>query len=174
MWERNMDRLHLAHPQLGTWPATWSCALTGNWTSYLSVCRVALSPLNHTSQGLVSHFECDGHTVHMLIQWRLLPPLTRTVRLSLFTYAHSSPLSLAARLDRCCTNCSLYVNNAWTISGQTPYNQLIFDYNIEPRILNGESIVSSLNGIEKLGNRMQKSEIEPLFHITHKNELKMG
>ena len=27
----------------------------------------------------ISHFECDGHTVHMLTQWHLLPPLTRTV-----------------------------------------------------------------------------------------------
>ena len=24
---------------------------------------------------LLSHFECDGHTVHMLTQWRLPPPL---------------------------------------------------------------------------------------------------
>ena len=25
----------------------------------------------------LSHFECDGHTVHMLTQWHLLPPLTK-------------------------------------------------------------------------------------------------
>ena len=43
---------------------------------------------------LLSHFECDGHTVHMFIQWRLLPPLTSRVKSSLFTHAHSSPLSL--------------------------------------------------------------------------------
>ena len=48
----------------------------------------------------LSHFECDGHTVHMLTQWCLLPPLTSTVKSSLFTHAHSSPLSLAARLHR--------------------------------------------------------------------------
>ena len=30
----------------------------------------------------LSHFECDSHTVHMLTQWCLLPPLTSTVRLS--------------------------------------------------------------------------------------------
>ena len=24
----------------------------------------------------LSHFECDSHTVHMLTQWHLLPPLT--------------------------------------------------------------------------------------------------
>ena len=28
--ERSMDRLSLAHLQLGTWPATQACALTGN------------------------------------------------------------------------------------------------------------------------------------------------
>ena len=43
-----------------------------------------------------SHFECDGHTVHMLTQWHLLPLLTSTVKSSLFTHAHSSPVSLAA------------------------------------------------------------------------------
>ena len=40
----------------------------------------------------LSHFECDGHTVHMLTQC-LPPPLTSTVRLSLFMHVHSSPLS---------------------------------------------------------------------------------
>ena len=30
MCERYIDRLPLAHPQLGTWPATQACALTGN------------------------------------------------------------------------------------------------------------------------------------------------
>ena len=45
----------------------------------------------------LGHFECDGHTVHMLTRWHLPPPLTSTVKLSLFTHAHSSPLSLAAR-----------------------------------------------------------------------------
>ena len=41
----------------------------------------------------LSHFECDGHTVHMLTQQHLLPPLTSTVKLSLFTHVHSRPLS---------------------------------------------------------------------------------
>ena len=59
----------------------------------------------------LSHFECDGHTVQMLTQWCLLLPLTSTVKSPLFTHAHSSPLSLAARLHRCHTNCSHYINN---------------------------------------------------------------
>ena len=41
---------------------------------------------------LFSHFECDGHAVHIRTQGRLLPPLTSTVKLSLFTHVHSSPL----------------------------------------------------------------------------------
>ena len=49
--------------------------------------------------------------VHMLTQWCVPPPLTSTVKLSLFMHAHSSPLSL---LHRCRTNCSFYVNNGWT------------------------------------------------------------
>ena len=47
---------------------------------------------------LLSHFKCDGHTVHMLPQWHLLPPLTSTVKSSLFMHVHPSPLSVAARL----------------------------------------------------------------------------
>ena len=38
---------------------------------------------------LLSHFECNGHTVHMLTQQHLPPPLTSTVRSSLFTHVHS-------------------------------------------------------------------------------------
>ena len=46
----------------------------------------------------LSHFECNGHTVHMLTQWHLLPPLICTLKSSLFRRGHSSPFSLAARL----------------------------------------------------------------------------
>ena len=68
----------------------------------------------------LSHFDCSGHTAHMLTQGRLLPPLSSTVKSS-FMFAHSSPLSLAARLHRCRVNCSHYINNSWTSSGQTSY-----------------------------------------------------
>ena len=43
--------LPLTHPLLRTWPATQACALTGNRTGDSSLCRVALNPLSHTSQG---------------------------------------------------------------------------------------------------------------------------
>ena len=69
----------------------------------------------------LSHLECDGHTIHMLIQRHLLTPLTRTVKLSLFRHACSSPLALAATFHWCCANCARYINNGWTFSGQTLY-----------------------------------------------------
>ena len=56
----------------------------------------------------LSHFECDSHTVHRHTQQHLLLPLTSTVKSSLFTHAHSSPLSLAARLHWYHANCSHY------------------------------------------------------------------
>ena len=43
--------LPLTWPPVGTWPATQACALTGNGTSDPLVCRPALNPLSHTSQG---------------------------------------------------------------------------------------------------------------------------
>ena len=70
----------------------------------------------------LSNFESDGHTVHMLTQRRLLPPLTSTVKSSLFTHAHSSPLSLAARSHRC--HYYRYINNinhGWIFSGQISF-----------------------------------------------------
>ena len=60
---------------------------------------------------LLSHFECDGHTVHTLTQWHLPPPLTGTMKSSFSIHSHCSPLSLAARLHWCCANCSCYINN---------------------------------------------------------------
>ena len=39
-------------PLLGTWPPTQACALTGNRTGDPLVRRLALNPLNYTSQGL--------------------------------------------------------------------------------------------------------------------------
>ena len=69
----------------------------------------------------LSHFECDSQTVHTLTQWCLLPPLPSTIKSSLFTHVHSSPLSLAARLHSHCANPSRYMNNGWTFSKQTSH-----------------------------------------------------
>ena len=45
--------LPLMRPLLGTWPTTQACALTGNRTGDPLVCRPALNPLGHTSQGTI-------------------------------------------------------------------------------------------------------------------------
>ena len=51
--ERNSNAqeisLPLTHPQLGTWPATQACALTGNQTRDLSVHRPALKSTEATA-----------------------------------------------------------------------------------------------------------------------------
>ena len=75
---------------------------------------------------LLSHFGCDSHTRHMLTQQCLPPPLTSTVKLSLFTQVHSSPLSLAARVHQCCPNCPHYNNNGWTFPRQTIYLRVVY------------------------------------------------
>ena len=48
--------LPLTHPQMVTRPATQACALTGNRTCDISVCRLMLNPLSHSSQGSQSTF----------------------------------------------------------------------------------------------------------------------
>ena len=50
--ERNINMwLPLAHPLLGTWPATQACALTGNLSSDPLVHRPVLNLLSYTCQG---------------------------------------------------------------------------------------------------------------------------
>ena len=51
MCERYINQLPLAYPQLGTRPATQTCALVGNRTDDPVVRRPALNPLSHTSHG---------------------------------------------------------------------------------------------------------------------------
>ena len=71
---------------------------------------------------LLSHFECDGHTVHMLSQWHLSPPLIGTVEMSLFTHAHSSSLTLAVRLHRCWQTVLIILAMAEHFSRETLYD----------------------------------------------------
>ena len=108
-------------------PVAHSCGLL----SHLSNCHGGVFKLNTKFDAdsllyLLSHFENDGRTVHTLTQRRLAPPLTSTVKSSLFTHTHSSPLSLAARLQGCCADCYCYINNSWTFSRQTLYIKYIY------------------------------------------------
>ena len=64
---------------------------------------------------IATQYTCSFNGIyrpHWLVQWR---------HFLLFMHSHSSPLSLAARLHQCCANCSCYINNGWTCSGQTSY-----------------------------------------------------
>ena len=62
--------------------------------------------------------------VHMLTEVCLLPPpLTSTVKSSLFMHAHSSPFSLAAQLHQYHGNHCHYMNNGWSVSQQPLYNK---------------------------------------------------
>ena len=55
--------LPLMRPLLGIWPATQACALAGNQTADPLVCRRALNPLSHTSQGTSSYFSLSDKYV---------------------------------------------------------------------------------------------------------------
>ena len=56
--ERNIDWLSLVRPQLGIWPATQACALTGIWTSSLSVHRQAFNPLSEPARAATFFRAC--------------------------------------------------------------------------------------------------------------------
>ena len=49
--------LPLTCPQLGTWPTSQACALTGNRTGDSLVHRPTLNPLSYTSQGWITFFK---------------------------------------------------------------------------------------------------------------------
>ena len=102
-------------------PVTHSCGLMSHPNSFCggmfsltqnlmqiccSVCSVILN---------VTATQCS-------FQWHLPTPPTSTVKSSLFTHAPSRPPSLAARLHRCRTNRSRYINSGWTFSGQPLYS----------------------------------------------------
>ena len=57
MCEKYIDWLPPTHLQLGVWPTTQACVLSGNRTGDLLVRRLALSPLSHTSQGCLPFFK---------------------------------------------------------------------------------------------------------------------
>ena len=63
MFDKWSERLPLTRPKLGTWPATQACALSGNLTGDLLVCRPALNPLSHTSQGAVFSHSVEGENI---------------------------------------------------------------------------------------------------------------
>ena len=113
---------------------------------------------------LLSHFECDGYTVHMLTQWHVPPPLTSTVKLSLFTHAHSSPLFLAARLHQCCILIIL------TMAGLFP------DRLRKPEVEHSHKALNKVEITEYLTVCVEESSRSGSFAlwITKKNVLFMG
>uniref|UniRef100_K9IY15 Uncharacterized protein n=1 Tax=Desmodus rotundus TaxID=9430 RepID=K9IY15_DESRO len=70
----------------------------------------------------------NATATHMLTQQHLPPRLTSTVKSSLFTHAHSSPLSLAARLHQCCVNHC--VNNGGLLPDRPRTVKLFFSYQL--------------------------------------------
>ena len=58
MCEGYIHQLPPASLQLGTWPTTQACALTGDRTGDLSVLRLALHPLSHTGEGGLVLLKC--------------------------------------------------------------------------------------------------------------------
>ena len=77
--ERNINVwLPLSCPYLGTWP---TCALTGNRTGDLSLCKTILSQLSHTSQGQKRVLSAWGPGSALQQRAGLFPFLLRTLQL---------------------------------------------------------------------------------------------
>ena len=70
--EKHHVWLPLEQPLLGTRPTTQACALTANQTGNPLVCRPALNPLSHTSQGKTSVSKINTQLFLCLIRFLLL------------------------------------------------------------------------------------------------------
>ena len=105
----------VTHFYLAELIATFLKAFWIIWVISVEECSSLMQNLMQIHCSTCSVILSNGHTVHMLTQWCLLPPLTSTVKSSLFMHVHSSPPSLAARLHWCCTNCS-HIDNGCTTS----------------------------------------------------------
>ena len=53
--ERNID-VQEKHAPTGDWPTTQACALIGNQTGNLLLCRMSLNQMNHADQGEIQRF----------------------------------------------------------------------------------------------------------------------
>ena len=74
-------------------PVAHSCGLLNHPNSFHGrMCKLNAKFDADSLLHSLSHFECDDHTVHTLTQQHLRPPLTSTMKSSLFMYVHSSPL----------------------------------------------------------------------------------
>ena len=104
-----------ANHQLPIAAASWII-----WIVSVEKCSSLRQNLMQICCSTCSFWMRQPHSAHAY-QWCLRPPLTNTAKSSVFTHANSSPLSLAARLHRCPTNHSRYINHDWTFSGQTSY-----------------------------------------------------
>ena len=79
---------------------SWGCLCSQQWlrlehgtrfkvlVRYTNICPESIQPCNMKNTDIYWR-RCKKQTVHMLTQWHLLPPLTSTVKLSLFTHVHS-------------------------------------------------------------------------------------
>ena len=101
MCKRKINQLPLAHPQLGTPPATQACSLTGNRTSNLLVHRPVLNPLSHTSQGNKCSFKRDISRGRCgSVGWSIIP-WTKGSQVQLLVGAHTQAADSTPAQDAC-------------------------------------------------------------------------
>ena len=91
------------------------------WIVSMEECSSLLQNLTQIHCSSHSFWMWQPHSRHAHSMASTTPPAISTVKSSFFTPTHSSPLSLAAKLHQCHTNCSRYINNGWTFSRHTSY-----------------------------------------------------
>ena len=88
---------------LGTWPTTQACVLTGYRTWDTLVCRPALNPLSHTSQGHFYNTFFPPNFIVIQVQFSAIFPYPSLIP----SPPHLPPFSDPHPTPRCCP-CVLY------------------------------------------------------------------
>ena len=93
MWEKNIDRLLLVCVPTRTEPISQACALTGNWTGGLLLCRTTPNQLSQGPNFFITAIACIVSVLWRQLLWHFLI-YTHGAR----TYYLVCPFSILGRL----------------------------------------------------------------------------
>ena len=106
-------------------PVAYSCSLLYHLNSFCEECSSLMQNMMQNIALLSQSFGIRRwHSTHAHSTVSTTPT-DQYSEVILLMHVHSSPLALAARLHRCPGNGSCYINNGWTFSVQTLYNDAI-------------------------------------------------
>ena len=114
IFQRNINRLPLACPQLRTWLVTQACALTRNRTCGLLVCRITANPLSHAGQSRNFPFGLKESSQPLSLPLKVLFT-SQALNRDYFSKGSSQSLSNVLKTISQCCACTSTEHIAYTV-----------------------------------------------------------